>query len=157
MAPTPRTEAGGPRATAIGSWDVRRDRGERIRGPRRRGAPGHRRTSTSTHCCYAERTYAAGDACRRPRAEGAFESGDRRAVVHQPKDGRVPPTQGLHEACDQLAQRAPAGAAERSRRGTAGLAESRAHHAPRDLAARTREWTRALPDASSAPTTPAPH
>ena len=55
------------------------------------------------------------------------------------------------QARDQLAQRAPAGAPERSSRSTARLADSRAGRAARHLLPRTREPTRVLLDANSCP------
>ena len=82
-------------------------------------------------CASAAPTHAISSPPRRRRspelaARRPLEPRDRRAAVHQPAHCRVPPAQGVHEARDQLAQRAPARAPERSSRSTAGLADSRA-------------------------------
>ena len=110
------------------------------------GETARKRTADTRDQLTAQETQIARACARRP-----LEPRDRRAAVHQPADRRVPPAQGVHEARHQLAQRAPAGAPERSSRSTAGLADSRAGRAPRDFVPRTREPTRAPLDANSCP------
>ena len=60
---------------------------------------------------------AAGGADRKARRRGLHELRDRRTAFHQPAHGRVAPAQGVHEARDQFAQRAPRGNARPATRG----------------------------------------
>jgi hypothetical protein len=57
------------------------------------------------------------------RSGRIFEPRARRAAVHQPAHGRVPPPQGLHQAADRFTYRAPAGAVQRAARGARELSE----------------------------------
>ena len=69
------------------------------------GEKARKRTADTRDQLTAQETQIARACARRP-----LEPRDRRPAVHQHTDRRVPPAQGVHEAGNQLAQRAPAGA-----------------------------------------------
>jgi hypothetical protein len=52
----------------------------------------------------------------------SLQPADRRAAVHQPRDRRLPPAEGLHQARRQLTEPARSRASRPARRGTAGRA-----------------------------------
>src|SRR5690349_18806951 len=70
------------------------------------------------------------------------ERRDRRAAVHQPAHGRLPPTQGVLQARHHLAQPTPAGTARDRECRSGGVAVGSAQPASESVAA---WWRRARP------------
>ncbi len=94
-----------------------RARGVRVHGRRRvrrtrrvvSSSPRARRCAVAGR--HARRAHPPGGADRAARPRRTDEPGDRRPAVPQPAHRRVAPAQGVHQARDQLPQRAPLGAA----------------------------------------------
>ena len=63
-----------------------------------------RREHPQTHARHGPPADGAGGADRAPGPRRPVEPGDRRAALHQPAHGPVPPAQGLRQARDQLAR-----------------------------------------------------
>ena len=70
----------------------------------RRELLGYRRDRAQTPGGDARRPHTSGSADRAARAGGPLQSRDRRAAVHQPPYGAVPPAEGLRQARHHLAQ-----------------------------------------------------
>jgi hypothetical protein len=86
------------RTRCSGTW------GRGVRRARPPRAPGYRRDRAQTPGGDARRPHTSGSADRTARAGGLLQSRDRRAAVHQPPYGAVPPAEGVPEARHHLAQ-----------------------------------------------------